>query len=154
MNLTRFTDYSLRILMYAATLPGAELANIDEVAQVYGISGNHLMKSVHRLGKLGLLVTTRGRNGGFRLAKQPSEINIGWVIRQTEENWNVVECFDEQNGFCILNPNCRLKGVVGRALKAYFDVLDSYTLADIVENRDELQMLFHHPNDSTQKRAP
>lgn len=143
MNLTLFTDYSLRTLIYIATKPEGELSNIQEIAKVYGISSNHLMKSVHKLGKLGLIQTIRGRNGGFRLAKAPNDINIGLVVRQTEENWNIVECFDHENGFCILNPACRLKRVLAEGLRAYLEVLDQYTLADMVVNRSELSALFH-----------
>lgn len=142
MNLTLFTDYSLRVLIYAAAKQDNHLCTIEEIASVYGISRNHLMKSVYKLGKLGLIQTVRGRNGGFRLAKPPEEINVGWVVRRTEENWNLVECFDEENGFCVLNPMCRLKGVLHRAMRAYFEVLDDVTLEDVVENRDQLNRLF------------
>ncbi|MFB5188891.1 Rrf2 family transcriptional regulator [Alicyclobacillus fastidiosus] len=141
MNLTMFTDYSLRTLIYVAMKPEERLSNIQEIADVYGISANHLMKSVHKLGKLGLIQTIRGRNGGFRLAKPPEEINIGWVVREMEENWNLVECFDEQNGLCVLSPSCRLKNVLAEALKAYLAVLDKYTLADLVVNRKALGAL-------------
>ncbi|GMA65325.1 Rrf2 family transcriptional regulator [Alicyclobacillus fastidiosus] len=141
MNLTMFTDYSLRTLIYVAMKPDDRLSNIQEIADVYGISANHLMKSVHKLGKLGLIQTIRGRNGGFRLAKPAEEINIGWVVREMEENWNIVECFDEQNGACVLSPSCRLKNVLGEALKAYLAVLDKYTLADLVVNRQALGVL-------------
>ena len=144
MNLTRFTDYSLRVLMYTAMLADGELANIDEIAKVYGISSNHLMKSVHKLGKLGLIETIRGRNGGFRLAKSPEEINIGWVVRQTEENWYIVECFNEERPECILSPSCRLKGILHKALEAYLAVLDEYTLADVILNREQFSALFQH----------
>ncbi len=130
-----FTDYSLRVLIYAAMKSEGELSNIQEIAQVYRISSNHLMKSVHKLGKLGLIHTIRGRHGGFRLAKRPEDINIGQVVREMEENWNLVECFDAENGACILSPACRLQNVLGEALNAYFAVLERYTLADIVVNR-------------------
>lgn len=142
MNLTRFTDYSLRILMYAATRPPGELSNIQEIATVYRISHNHLMKSVHRLAKLGLLETIRGRGGGFRLAKQPEEIGIGWVVRHTEENWHMVECFDEENGFCLISPSCRLQRILRDALDAYLQVLDEYTLADLIVNQSMLKQAF------------
>ncbi|EPZ45077.1 Rrf2 family transcriptional regulator [Alicyclobacillus acidoterrestris] len=147
MNLTMFTDYSLRVLIYVAMKPEGELSNIQEIAQVYRISSNHLMKSVHKLGKLGLIHTIRGRNGGFRLAKRPKDINIGQVVREMEENWNLVECFDAENGTCILSPTCRLKNVLGEALNAYFAVLERYTLADIVVNRRAMGALlgFNHP---------
>ncbi|WAH38160.1 Rrf2 family transcriptional regulator [Alicyclobacillus dauci] len=141
MNLTRFTDYSLRVLLYVAVQPEDRLSNIQEISKIYHISNNHLMKTVHRLGQMGLVHTVRGRNGGFRLAKNPEEINIGWVVRQTEENWDVVECFDETNGFCVINPACRLKRVLAEALDAFFSVLDGYTLADLIVNRSSLQDL-------------
>lgn len=138
MNLTLFTDYSLRILIYTATKPAAQRSNIQEIADVYHISKNHLMKSVHKLGQLGVLETARGRGGGFRLAKSPSEINLGWVIRQIEENWHIAECFDAAQDRCVISPACHLQHVLGEALQAYLKVLDGYTLADIVVNRDQL----------------
>lgn len=141
LNLTRFTDYSLRVLLYVATQSDNRLANIQEIATVYGISNHHLVKIVHKLGNLGLLETVRGRHGGIRLAIRPEDINVGWVVRQTEENWNIVECFDEENGFCILNPACRLKNILAKALQAYLAELDHYTLADLIINRETLQEL-------------
>ncbi|WP_258112461.1 Rrf2 family transcriptional regulator [Alicyclobacillus sp. SP_1] len=145
MNLTRFSDYSLRILLYVALQPDNELSNIESISRVYRISNHHLVKVVHELGKLGYLKTVRGRSGGIRLAKPPEEICIGEVIRHTEDNWNLVECFDEENGFCILNPMCRLKGVFSEALRAYLEVLDKYTLADMIVNRQALQKQFELP---------
>ncbi|GLV12707.1 HTH-type transcriptional regulator NsrR [Alicyclobacillus hesperidum] len=142
MNLTLFTDYSLRTLMYAASLPSEELANIDEIAKVYGISRNHLTKAVHRLGQLGYIQTIRGRNGGFRLAKPATEIRIGDVVRQMEENLHVVECFQAEAGICILNPTCRLKRVLQKAMEAFLSVLDEYTLADVVGDPVLLRVLF------------
>lgn len=141
MNLTRFTDYSLRILIFLAIQPEPRLSNIQEISALYRISNNHLMKAVHELGKLGLIQTVRGRNGGIRLAQAPEAINIGYVVRQTEENWHVVECFDEENGFCVISPLCRLKGVLQEALAAYLQVLDRYTLADLAANRRGLSDL-------------
>ncbi len=137
MKLTTFTDYSLRVLIYVALKPKGQLSTIDEIATVYRISRNHLTKSVHKLAKLDLIRTTRGRNGGFELCKDPRDINIGWVVRQTEENWDIVECFDPAN-FCILNPACRLKGVLAKALNAYLEVLDNFTLRDITANEHDL----------------
>ncbi|POB09380.1 Rrf2 family transcriptional regulator [Sulfobacillus sp. hq2] len=142
MNLTLFTDYSLRVLIYVATQPENRLTNVQEVATAYRISNNHLVKVVHKLGNLGLLETVRGRHGGIRLALPPEAINLGWLVRQTEENWNIVECFDAEQGFCVLSPVCRLKAVLNQALQSYLGVLDTYTLADLVVNRDALQGLF------------
>lgn len=154
MNLTLFTDYSLRTLIYVATKPEGQLSTIDEIAAAYRISRNHLTKSVYKLSKLGLIQTVRGRNGGFRLAKDPHDINIGWVIRQTEENWNLVECFDAQNGLCILNPLCRLKGVLGEAMNAFFDVLERKSLADLLVNRRQLEAVFSNPSQYPQNHKP
>lgn len=128
--------------MYVASLPPEELANIDEIAKVYGISRNHLTKAVHRLGQLGYIQTIRGRNGGFRLAKPAVDIPIGEVVRQMEENLHVVECFQGETGLCILNPTCRLKRVLQKAMEAFLSVLDEYTLADVVGDPVLLRVLF------------
>lgn len=141
MRLTSYTDYSLRVLIYLSIHSGDSLATIQEIADHYNISKNHLMKVVYELGKEGYLENIRGRNGGLRLAKQPEEINIGKVIRDMEEDFHTVECFDPTKNACILSPACRLKGVLHEALVAYFNVLNRYTLADLVNNKENLQQL-------------
>ena len=140
MRLTTFTDYCLRVLMYVAIRDGAAVT-IDEVAEGYGISRNHLMKVVFRLGQLGYLSTARGRGGGMRLAKPPNEINHGMLIRQTEEGLALVECFQQAEVVCAIAPGCRLKGVLGEALDAFLAVLDGYTLADLLAPRRRLAKL-------------
>ncbi|RBW69068.1 Rrf2 family transcriptional regulator [Bacillus taeanensis] len=142
MRLTQYTDYSLRVLIYLATQDREKLSNIKEIADVYRISKNHLMKVTFELGKLGYIETVRGRNGGIRLALQPETINIGEVVRQTEEDFYLVECFDADRNACIISPACRLKHLLNDALKAYISVLDQYTLADIVVNDKKLLELF------------
>ncbi|WP_110113554.1 Rrf2 family transcriptional regulator [Bacillus sp. CGMCC 1.16541] len=142
MRLTQYTDYSLRVLLYLATYKPDELSNIKEIADAYNISKNHLMKVIHELGKLGLIETIRGRNGGIRLAKSPSDINIGAVVRKTEEDFHIVECFNREGNQCILSPSCKLKNVLHEALQAFIHVLDQYTLADLIQNQDELAFLF------------
>lgn len=132
MRLTTYTDYSLRLLMYVALKDG-ELATIQEVADVYDISRNHLMKVAYELGKHGILETVRGRNGGLRLARKPADICLGEVVRITEEDFTMVECFDPKTNACVITRPCRLKGVLSKALKAYLAVLDEYTLADLTE---------------------
>ncbi|MET3697068.1 BadM/Rrf2 family transcriptional regulator [Bacillus oleivorans] len=139
MRLTQFSDYSLRVLMFLATAPKDELSSIQQIADAYGISKNHLMKVTHQLGKWGFVETIRGRNGGLRLAKDPKDINVGEVVRHTEEDFHVVECFD--TGACVLADICHLRGVLGKALQAFFEVLDEYTLADLTQNRSYLQTL-------------
>ncbi|KZZ84689.1 MULTISPECIES: Rrf2 family transcriptional regulator [Bacillaceae] len=141
MRLTNYTDYSLRVLIYLAAKDQEKLSNIKEIADVYGISKNHLMKVTYELGKMGLLNTTRGRNGGIRLALDPSDINIGAVVRKTEDDFNLVECFDPVTNSCVISPVCGLKHVLNKALQSYLQILDGYTLADLVKNQNRLQDL-------------
>ncbi|WP_078428222.1 Rrf2 family transcriptional regulator [Alkalihalobacterium alkalinitrilicum] len=140
MQLTSYTDYSLRVLLYLGTQPENQLSSIKEISSAYGISNNHLSKIVFELGKLGLIETIRGRNGGIKLAKQPKSINIGAVVRQTED-LQIVECFNEEGNLCIISSGCRLKHVLNDAMKAFLKVLDSYTLEDILINKDYLRTL-------------
>jgi Rrf2 family nitric oxide-sensitive transcriptional repressor len=142
MRLTNYTDYSLRVLIYLATKPKNELSNIKEIAEVYNISKNHLMKVTYELGKMKVIETIRGRNGGIRLAHSPEDINIGEIVRKTEEDFHIVECFDSNHNQCILSPVCSLKHVLNHALQAYLAVLDQYTLADLVKNQHSLLEYF------------
>ncbi|MDQ0232359.1 RrF2 family transcriptional regulator [Metabacillus malikii] len=145
MRLTNYTDYSLRVLIFLASKPSDELSNIKEIADAYQISKNHLMKVTFELGKMNIIETIRGRNGGIKLAHPPEDINIGEIIRRTEEDFHLVECFDE-NKHCVISPICGLKHVLNEALHAYFDVLDQYTLADIIQNKDSLFSYFTKNN--------
>jgi Rrf2 family transcriptional regulator, nitric oxide-sensitive transcriptional repressor len=142
MRLTNYTDYSLRVLIYLATKPNEELSNIKEIADVYGISKNHLMKVIYDLGRLGYIETIRGRNGGIRLNKRPEDINIGEVILQTEEDFHLVECFHPEKNSCVISPVCSLKHALNKALEAYISVLKEYTLADFIRNPDAYRELF------------
>ena len=130
MRLSEYTDYTLRVLMYCAAHPGRQIT-IAELAEHHGLSKNHLMKIVNDLARQGVLETTRGRGGGLRLLKQPAEIRVGDVVRRSETDFRLVECFDGSTNSCSLTPSCRLKGVFHAALQAYFMELDSMTLADI-----------------------
>jgi Rrf2 family nitric oxide-sensitive transcriptional repressor len=133
MRLTNWSDYSLRVLMYcAACAERAQPATISEIAEAHGISRSHLTKIVMTLSGMGLLETTRGRGGGLRLLKPAKDIVLGVVIRQTETDFTLVECFDEEHNTCLLNGHCRLKGVFREAMDAYLQVLDGVTLADLV----------------------
>ncbi|WP_456277375.1 Rrf2 family transcriptional regulator [Bacillus sp. AK128] len=149
MRLTSYTDYSLRVLIYLATLPEDRLVNIKEIAEVYQISKNHLMKVIYDLGKLGYLETVRGRNGGVKLGLNPEEINIGEVIRKTEDDFYMAECFDPSKEGCIISPACKLKHVLHEAVDSYLSVLNEYSLADIIENKSDLQHLLQHDNIKT-----
>ena len=139
MRLTSFTDYSVRVLMYVGQKDG-ELASIREVSEAYGISRNHLMKVVHLLGKGDYLDTIRGKNGGFRLGKDPADINIGALIRYTEEDMNIVECFGSKEGRCALKEECRFSGVMEEALQAFLTTIDKYTLKDLLEGNKAMKV--------------
>lgn len=132
MRLTFYSDYSLRLLMYAALREG-QLITIQEVAEAYGISKNHLTKVAFDLGRAGLVETVRGRNGGLRLGKPAGEIRLSDVLRVTERQSALVECFNPKTNSCAISAPCRLKGILNRAMKAWFAVLEEYTLADLTE---------------------
>ncbi|WP_432361813.1 RrF2 family transcriptional regulator [Sporosarcina sp. UB5] len=138
MRLTLYTDFSLRVLMYLSTKEVGELSTIQEISDRYDISKNHLTKVVHELGKMDLVETVRGRGGGIRLNVKPEDINVGELVRKTEDDFYLVECFKTDGNQCILSSVCRLKGVLHEALAAYFAVLDKYTIADLVVNKEEL----------------
>lgn len=130
MRLTQFSDFSLRILMYAAMREG-RLITIEETAALYGISRTHLMKVTNLLTRHGFLKSVRGRSGGLMLARAPAQIGLGDVIRATEPDFAMVECFST-DGRCLVTPSCRLKGIVGESLAAFLAVFDRHSLADLV----------------------
>lgn len=142
MKLTVQTDYAFRVLMLLAVrVPAA--ATIQEIADLYGISRGHLMVLVHRLGSLGFLANTRGRGGGVRLARDAAEIRLGDVIRATEPDFQLVECFAPGSERCLITAPCKLRGVLNEALSAWFNTLNQYTLADLVERNPPLTRLLH-----------
>ena len=141
MRLTSFTDYSLRVLLFLATAPEGR-GTIADVARTYRISENHVVKVVHRLGRHGLLANARGRGGGLRLARAPELINVGHVVRITEEPSVLVECFDAE-GNCAITGACRLAGVLAKAHAAFYEVLDGFTLADLIERPRRLTQILH-----------
>ena len=137
MKLTSFTDFSLRVLIYLAADPDRR-ATIAEVASAFDISENHLTKVVHFLGKEGWLVNVRGTGGGMNLAQAPKAIVIGRVVRATEGAPQLAECFGSHPDRCRIHGACRLKGVLKQAADAFYAVLDRYTLADLVRDRQGL----------------
>lgn len=141
MRLTRYTDYSLRVLIYLAVRADG-LGTVGSIADAYGISRNHLMKVVRELNHRGYIDTVRGKGGGMRLRLPPERINLGRVVRDMESDLALVECFDADNR-CVITPECGLRNVLGEALRAFLAVLDGYTLADILTDREPLQRLLN-----------
>lgn len=144
MKLTAFTDYSLRVLMYLATEP-AERATIGKISGAFEVSENHMVKVVHFLGKQGWLANVRGKGGGLQLALPPDRISIGQVVRQTEGEPIVADCFN-QVSTCRLAGSCRLEGLLHQALTAFYAVLDRYTLQDMVSNQAQLAQILFVPH--------
>jgi Rrf2 family nitric oxide-sensitive transcriptional repressor len=144
MRLTTFTDYCFRTLIYVA-LKHDELATIDEIAEHYGINRNHLVKVVFRLGQLGYLDTLRGKGGGVRLAKDPAKINLGTLVRDTEDDLALVECFRGRDSLCVIEPACVLKTALQQALRAFLEALDGYTIADLLTPSRRLARLLALP---------
>ena len=132
MRLTLYTDYSLRVLLFLANKED-EIVTITELADFYRISRNHLVKVVHNLGLNGYLLTTRGRNGGLKLARPAKEILIGEVVRSTEPDFDLLECFNPATDQCVITRSCSLKGVLFNAQASFLGALDKYTLADITK---------------------
>lgn len=137
MNLTQYTDFSLRTLMFLAVAERS--STISEVASAFGISRNHLVKVVHRLAKQEFIISTRGKSGGIALARSPHRIRIGDVVRAMEPRFRLAECFDAETNRCPITPVCRLTGVLREAEAAFLAVLNQYTLHDVVTNRDALR---------------
>ncbi|MDO8283374.1 MAG: Rrf2 family transcriptional regulator [Rhodoferax sp.] len=132
MRLTTYTDYALRTLMYLA-VNRDRLVTIQDIASLHSISKNHLTKVVHHLGQIGIVATVRGRNGGLKLGLEPADINIGAVVRQTETDFHMAECFHKENNRCVYASACVLEDVLGAATAAYLKVLDGVTLHDLVQ---------------------
>jgi len=131
MQLSVFTDYSLRVLIFLGAHPD-RLSTFSEIAAAYGISGNHLMKVVNRLASGGYIETVRGKGGGMRLSRAPKMINLGDVVRHTEERFDIVECFNEERQTCPLLPACTLRSVLVDAHRNFMATLDAHTLQDVL----------------------
>lgn len=147
MQITSYTDYALRVLIYLATSSGTQ-ATITEISDFFNISRNHLVKVVHQLGSKGFVKTTRGKGGGLALQRPPEMISIGEVVRSMENHFNWVECFDPAQQHCRLLPSCGLKQLITRAGDAYLQVLDSATLADVLLGTTPIEL---HPKTSLER---
>lgn len=140
MRLTVYSDYTLRVLIYLGQHPEGR-STIADIASAYGISRNHLMKVVHHLARRGDIASLRGRGGGIRLARPPESINVGAIVRATERDGALVECFAKRGGACRIEAACALKGMFGRAAEAFFAELDTSTLADLLHTEQRMALL-------------
>ncbi len=140
MTITRFSDYSLRIMMFAALRQGMPFS-IKEVSASFRLSPNHVAKVIQFLVQRGYLKARRGRGGGVWLEKDPREIRIGTLVREAEQGAPLVECFNSAGNQCLISPACRLKGVLARAVEEFYKSLDTNSLWQIIENRDALSAL-------------
>jgi Rrf2 family nitric oxide-sensitive transcriptional repressor len=137
VKLTKFSDYSLRLLLYLA-VHRDRLVSVREVSRAYRVSPHIMVKAVQLLVEQGLIASVRGRHGGLRLAKAPDEINVGALIRLTEREWDLVECFNLGTNTCPIEPVCGLKQTLKQAQRAFLDVLDERTLADFLPQSPSL----------------
>lgn len=153
MQLTLFSDYSLRIALYLAMHPD-RLVPLEEIARAYDISQHHLVKVVQFLVENQIVRSVRGRGGGLALAQKPEDINIGTVVRRAEPHMNLVECFDEETNTCPISSVCGLKGTLLRAQRAFFEVLDQQTLADFIPRANRLIPLWRLQGSSSAKPKP
>jgi len=137
MKLTLHTDYALRTLLYLGARPG-KVVPASEISDSYGISSNHLAKVVQTLSRLGLVKTHRGVTGGIEMAKRPGDVRLGDIVMLTEPDMNLLECFDPKTNTCRIIGPCKLRPVLQEASSAFVEVLNRYTLADMLSNADEL----------------
>ena len=137
MRVTKFSDYALRVLIYLACKPSGSLSTISQLAEAYSISVNHVRMVVHKLGQLGYINSIQGKGGGFELAQEPKNILVGDVIRETEKDFYIVECFNPE-GVCPIVKVCTLQHILADALDAFLDSLNQYSLADITENKKSI----------------
>lgn len=152
MQLTRFSDFGLRVLMYLArqeerTLP----VTIGEIAEQFGVPHNHLVKVVNRLGKLGWVSATRGRHGGLRLAAAPDALRLGQVLQGLEEVTELIDC---DNPPCVLDGRCLLKAALNAGLAAFYAKMDEYTLADVCAKRTGEAIITLHRQFLAQQERP
>ena len=139
MRLTKQTNYAIRMMMYCDSNDG--LSRVSAIASFYDLSEQFLMKILQTLTKAGLVESVRGRNGGLKLAKESKDIGLGEIVRATEDNFALAECFEAGETVCPLVSSCGLNQALGEALGAFFKVLDGYTLADLTNNERNLHIL-------------
>lgn len=147
MQLTQFTDFSLRALIYIALRNDS--CSIKDITTAYQISDHHMAKIIHNLSKMGLIKTMRGKNGGIQMAAKPESINLGRLISQLEPHFDLVPCFNKEKANCCIAPACKLKTILHKAQTQFIGVLNEYTLADILSNKQELSVFLNITDNKT-----
>lgn len=143
MQLTRYTDYGLRVLIFLALQKPGARSNVSDIASHFEIPRNHLVKIVHRLGQLGYVRTIRGKGGGIELALEPNQVRLGDVVRDLEATLEIVDC--NSPAPCPILPRCLLRGALAKAQKAFFAVLDEYSLAELIRQPKQLRASLKMP---------
>jgi len=152
MRLTVFSDYTLRVLIYLG-FHKSGLATIEEIADAYDISKNHLMKVVNELAAQGYVETVRGKGGGLRLKTSASEISLGALLRVSEADTALVECFDRESSHCCIAPACAARDILRQAQDAFYEFLDGYTLADLLQPQQRLSTILFKPENKRRRAA-
>jgi Rrf2 family nitric oxide-sensitive transcriptional repressor len=144
MQLTYFSDYALRLVLYLAAHPD-RVVSVQEVSRAYAVSAHHMVKVARLLIGRGIVSAVRGRRGGLRLNVPPHQLTVGALVRLTEPHFHVVECFDREANTCPIAPACGMKGVIERARGAFLDVLDEHTIAEFLPRAPTLLKLWKRP---------
>ena len=131
MHLSKFCDYALRSLMYLGARPG-KITAADEIAKAFGISTNHIVKSLQGLAKAGYVTSLSGRGGGYIFDRPLSQVRIGDVVEQLEPNLHMAECFSQEKNTCPLTPGCELQSALSNACNSFIETLNQYTLEDLI----------------------
>ncbi|AZG13114.1 Rrf2 family transcriptional regulator [Cupriavidus pauculus] len=150
MQLTRFSDYALRLLMYVSRGDGTRPITIAEVGQQFDISHNHLVKVAARLSKLGWISATRGRHGGLQMGPGAGKLSIGTILRELEGHKSIIDCSEPA---CALHGNCRLKRALDQAEEAFYQALDGVTLDDVSGNSRTAESIINLHRDFLSRRA-
>ncbi len=141
MQITNFSDYALRSLIYLASIPKDQMASVTEVSELFDVSRNHMVKVINKLGHLGYIKTVRGKNGGIKLLKPAAEISVGAVLRDIEP-LQLLDCSVE---FCHITPACRLKSKLAQAKEAFLQELDQCSIESLLTDNSELLILLSRP---------
>lgn len=131
MQLSKFTDYAFRALIYLANNRD-KLSTVEELAVELNASEHHIKKVIHKLAKTDYIISSKGRGGGLQLGLEPEEINLGEVLKFTEDNLNIVECFNKPESCPFMSSGCKLKAISSGALNNFINEFSRYSLKDIL----------------------